>query len=330
MSPVTVASSDATLSANTVSPALDGYRRMAVLAAVVENGSIRRAARSLGLTPSAVSQQVRRLEQEAGAILLRRTTRRLSVTEAGAAFYEGCAAMVAAARSAHESLAALLDSPRGELGISAPAGFAAAHLVPALAPLLRAQPALRVRVVVTDEKVDLIQDRIDVAITIARPLPSSSLVRHHLADWVLGICAAPAYLERQGTPAKPAELARHEFVTLPRWHHGIDVLSGPEGRRYRVTALPRFTSNNQLLIKQLTLAGHGLSFQALPEVADELAAGLLVRVLPGWSLPGLSVDALVGARRQPVKVRLAIQALKDYLAPFQGVRRGHQRRTLAR
>ena len=205
---------------------MDRYRRMAILAAVVENRSIRRAARALGLTPSAVSQQVRRLEHEAGATLLRRTTRQLALTEAGAAFYEGCAAMVEAARSAHENLAAVLDSPRGELSLGAPAGFAAAHLVPALIPLLRAHPAMRLRTVVTDERIDLVQERIDLAIAISRPLPPSSLVRHHLADWDLGLVAAPAYLARHGTPAQPEALAGHDFVTLPRWHHGLDVLTG--------------------------------------------------------------------------------------------------------
>ena len=273
-----------------------------------------------------IEDSIRRLEQEAGTTLLRRSTRRVALTEAGAAFYEGCAAMVAAARAARERLSAVLDSPRGELSVAAPAGFAAAHLVPALTPLLRAQPALRVRVIVTDEKVDLVQERIDLAITISRPLSSSSLVRHHLADWELGLVAAPAYLARHGAPEEPGDLAGHDFVTLPRWHHGIDVLTGPDGRRYRVAAAPRFTSNNQLLIKQLTLAGHGLSFQALPEVAADLAAGQLVRVLRSWSLPGLSVDALVPARRQPVRVRSAIQALKDYLAVIgRGVRRRRTR-----
>lgn len=294
---------------------MDPYRRMAILVAVVESGSLRRAARELGLTPSAVSQQVRRLEQEAGASLLRRSTRRLALTQAGEAFYEGCAAMVAAARGAHERLAGLIDSPRGELSVSAPAGFAATHLVPALAAVLGEHPALNVRLLVTDEKVDLIQDRIDVAITIGRPLPSSSLVRHHLADWALGIVASPSYLSRRGMTADPSALAPHDFLTLPRWHHGGEVLVSPGGQRHNLTVAPRVISNNQLSIKQLTLAGRGLSFQALPEVAPELAAGHLVRVLPAWILTTLSVDALTPARaRPPAAVRVFVQALKDHLA----------------
>ena len=294
---------------------MDRYRRMAMLATVVEAGSIRGAARELGLTPSAVSQQLRRLEQEVGLTLLRRSTRRLALTEAGAAFYEGCAAMVAAARAAHEGLAALQDRVLGELAIGAPSGLVEAHLVPAMAPLLAAHPGLRMRLLVTDERVDLIRDRIDLAITIGRPLPSSSLVRHHLADWDLGLCGSPAYVARRGRPAEPGALVHHDFVSLPHWHHGSDVMTAPGGRRYRLAVRPRVVSNNQHVVRQLTLAGAGLSFQALPEVAAELADGRLVRLLPDWRLPGLSVDALTPSRVGPsVKVRLAIEALRRHMA----------------
>lgn len=287
---------------------------MAMLVAVVENGSIRRAAGQLGLTPSAVSQQISRLEKETGVTLLRRSTRRLALTEAGEAFYEGCVAMVAAARTAHDRLADLQDTPTGELRVSTPAGFAATHLGPALGPFLAAHPGLSLRLVVADEAVDLVRERVDLAITISRPLPSSSLVRHHLADWPLVLCAAPAYLASRGTPTHPDDLGGHDFLALPSWHHSSEELIGPDGRRHRLTVKPRVTSNNQYSIRQLTVMGLGLSFHVEPEIADELAAGTLVRVLPAWSAPVLSVDVLMPARaRQPVKIRLALDALRRHL-----------------
>lgn len=318
---------------------MDRYRRMEILAAVVQSGSIRRGARELGLTPSAVSQQIRRLEQETGVTLLRRTTRRLALTEAGEAFHEGCVAMVAAARSAHERLADLQEAPVGELRVSAPAGFAAIHLVTALAPFLAEHPALFLQLVVTDEPVDIIRERIDLAITISLPLPSSSLVRRHLADWPLVLCAAPAYLDRRGTPRTADDLADHDFLALPAWHHSADVLTGPDGQRYRVAVKPRVTSNNQFSIRQLTALGLGLSFHVEPEIAEDLASGRLVRVLPEWSSPTLSVDVLMPSRtRQPAKIRMAIDALRGCLeratgpprskpAPASSVRgrRGRQR-----
>jgi len=294
---------------------MDRYRRMAMLATVVESGSIRRTARELRLSPSAVSQQIKRLEQEIGVTLLRRSTRKLALTEAGEAFYEGCAAMVAAARSAHEGLAALQESAVGDLRISAPAGFAATHLVTALTPFLASHPALALHLVVTDEPLDIIRERIDLAITIDLALPSSSLVRRHLADWRLVLCASPQYLAKRGTPRTPRDLARHDFLALPPWHHSAEVLTGPGGKRFRVAVKPRVTSNNQFSIEQLTVQGLGLSFCVEPEIADDLVAGRLVRVLPDWSGQTLSVDVLMPRRtRQPAKIRMAIDALRAYLS----------------
>jgi len=238
--------------------------------------------------------------------------------------------MVAAARAAHDRLADLQDSPIGELRVIAPAQFASTHLVSALAPFLKAYPALSLQLIVTDESVDVIRDRIDLAITISRPLRDSGLVRHHLADWALVLCAAPAYLAERGTPRTPNDLSAHDLIALPAWHHASDVLTGPDGQRHRVGVRPRVTSNNQFSIRQLTLMGLGLSFHAEPEIAAELAAGRLVRVLPDWALEALSVDVLMPARkRQPAKIRMALDALRAYLAP-PGIARSRRRAIKAR
>lgn len=179
---------------------------------------------------------------------------------------------------------------------------------------MAAHPALSLRLVVTDEALDIIKERIDLAITISRPLPSSSLVRRHLADWPLVLVGAPAYLARRPAPRTPDDLAQHDFLALPSWHHSADVLTGPSGEVHRVVVSPRITSNNQFSIRQLTVMGLGLSFHVEPEVAEEIAAGRLVRVLPEWSSTTLSVDALMPARiRQPAKIRLALDVLRGYL-----------------
>jgi DNA-binding transcriptional LysR family regulator len=290
-------------------------RRMAMLVTVVENGSMRRASRTLGLTPSAVSQQIRQLERETGVTLLRRSTRRMVLTDAGEAFYEGCRTMVAAARSAHERLTGLQEGVLGELSISAPVGFATTHLARALVPLLEAHPGLSLRLLATDDLQDLMRERIDIAIAIGTAPPATSLVRRHLADWTNVIVAAPAYLKARGTPRTADDLAGHDFVALPVWHHGADVLKGPDGGRHRITFNRRVTSNNQLTLKQLAIAGCGLGLNVEPEVVEELADGGLVRVLPDWSLPMLGVDALLPPRtKQPAKVRAALEALTVYLS----------------
>ena len=294
---------------------MDPYLRMAIFAAVVRTGSVRGAAGELRVTPSAVSQQVRQLEEELGVALFGRAGRRLSLTDAGAAFYQGCAEMIRAAARAREDLAAYQHAPIGELSISAPTGLSSL-LAQALRPFLARSPKLSLRMVVTDEALDLVRDRIDLAISISRPLRDSSLVRRHLADWPLILCAAPAYLQRRGTPHAPGDLARHDLLALPPTHHPTDVLTGADGQEHRVAVKPRVVSNNQGLIRQLTLEGAGLSFQTAPEIRAELGDGRLIRVLPDWATQALSVDALMPARNpQPAKVRMALDVLKEHFAP---------------
>lgn len=290
---------------------------MATFAAVVRHGSVRGAAGELRVTPSAISQQVRQLEQELGVALFGRAGRRLSLTDAGAAFYQGCVEMIRAAERAREDLTAYQHAPVGELSISAPTGLSSL-LAQALQPFLARSPKLSLRIVVTDDSVDLVRDRIDLAISISRPLRDSSLVRRHVADWPLILCGAPGYLKRKGTPRAPGDLIRHDLLALPATHHPTDVLTGADGHEHRVTVKPRVVSNNQALIRQLTLAGAGLSFQSAPEVREELGDGRLVRVLPEWATQALSVDALMPARTpQPAKVRMALEAMKQHFVAEQ-------------
>jgi DNA-binding transcriptional LysR family regulator len=296
-------------------------RRMAIFVAVVDAHSMHAAARSLGLTPSAVSQQVRTLERETGVVLLNRSTRHLQLTSAGEAFYSGCRAMVEAARDAHERLATVRDAVAGELRLSTPVGFASTHLAPALAALLTAHPNLTLAIVATDEIRDLVRERIDVAVVIGVTPPATSYVRRHLADWTNVLVAAPAYLEARGRPRTPADLAGHAMLALPIWHHPADVFTGPQGEQVKLTHSRRITCNDQLTIRQLTLAGCGLSLHVEPEIADELDAGRLARVLPEWTLPRLSVDALVLPRTAHLpRVRAVVDALRTYLGQLTGPR----------
>ena len=147
--------------------AMEDLKRMAVFAAVVQHGSMSGAARALGMSTSAVSQQVRRLESDGGVTLLHRSTRKLALTEAGERYHAHCAAMAAAAGQARAELAAAREAPSGELRLSATVGFAR-HIAPALGALLAAHPALRLRLLVDDAPIDLIGARIDLAVRYGR------------------------------------------------------------------------------------------------------------------------------------------------------------------
>lgn len=292
---------------------------MAIFAAVVDARSMHAAARGLGLTPSAVSQQIRRLEREAGVVLLNRSTRRLQLTSAGDAVYAGCRAMVDAAHDAHQRLAAARDAVAGELRLSAPVGFAVTHLAPALAPVLQAHPGLGLGIVATDEIRDLDQARIDIAITIGVTAPATSYIRRHLADWTNVLVASPSYLVAHGVPRTPADLTGHALIAMPAWHHPADIFTGPNGEHARLPQTRRITCNHQLTIRQLTLSGCGLSLHVAPEIADDLAAGRLVHVLPDWTLPTLSVDVLVLPRTAHLpRIRAVVDALRTYLGRVSG------------
>ena len=225
---------------------MDRLRRMAVFARVVEARSISAAARELGMSPSAVSQQLRALERELAVVLLHRSTRRLTLSEAGQVFYEGCAAMTLAARQAEIRLAELRDELVGELRVAAPAGLAARHLA-ALATLLKAHPRLRLRLFADDERIDLIESRIDLAIRVAHPqrMLDSSLVARPLADLQEVLIAAPGYLAQRGTPADAEALARHEWLLLtPLGEPQFLDLTGPQEQVVRIRLDGRVAGNS--------------------------------------------------------------------------------------
>lgn len=302
---------------------MDDFKKLAVFAEVVRAGSLSAAGRFLGMSTSAVSQHLRALEQAHGVTLLHRSTRKLALTDAGARFAEHCQAMVDAAARARQQLALAHDAPEGELRVSAPVGFAR-HIAPALAPLLAEHPALKLRLLVDDAMIDLIDARIDLAVRAGRLADSNWAARRLCAfDWVL--CASPGYLARSGVPSRPADLLVHQWVASPREGLGVQLeLTGPDGARELLRIEPRITSNNQLTLQQLCATGLGLAQMPRPDIEQELRAGLLVPVLPGWRLPAMPVWAATPQRDgQPAKVRHAIAAIEAYLRGVAGAVDAH-------
>ncbi|MBL8276682.1 MAG: LysR family transcriptional regulator [Pelomonas sp.] len=286
---------------------LDQLKRMGVLAAVVRQGSFAAAARQLRTSTSAVSQQIRALEQDMGVTLLHRSTRKLSLTPAGERFHVGCAAMVAAAESAQAQLQQLRDAPEGELRIAMTVGFAR-QLGPVLAPLLAAHPGLRLHLQVEDGFTDLVAHRIDLAIRFGR-LPDSAWVAQRLGTLRTGLYAAPAYLAQQGVPTSPEALQAADWLML---QDGTDTPRTLPG--VNLTIRPRYTSNNQLSLQQLCEAGLGLALLGDEDVAESVAAGRLLKLSSAVTWPDLPVWALTPQRdTQPAKVRHAISALKAHL-----------------
>ena len=319
---------------------MDDLKPLAVFAEVVDAGSMSGAARRLGMSPSAVSQIVRALEQQGGVMLLHRSTRKLALTEAGERYYPHCKQLVEAARAAAASLQQARDAPTGELRVSAPVGFAA-HIAQALAPLLAAAPQLRLRLLVDDAMIDLIDARIDLAVRVGQ-LADSRWVARRLCDFEVILCAAPDYLARHGIPALPQDLSAHQWLasggdtvdnnqtTPPRQAraNGSSGAAGADptalwlnletagGERQRVALTTRIVSNNQVALHDLCLHGLGIARLAYADVKPALLRGALVRVLPEYRFGSVPVWAVTPNRdeAEAAKVRAAVEHLRRHFS----------------
>ncbi|MGE8212230.1 LysR family transcriptional regulator [Stenotrophomonas sp.] len=291
---------------------MDSFKRMALFAQVVQHGSMSAAARALGMSTSAVSQQLRALEQEAGVALLHRSTRRLALTDVGSRYYAACARLLDAAGEAAAELSAARQAPSGELRLSAPLGMAA-HIGPALGAWLQDNPQLRLHLFFDDGWTDLLQARIDLALRFGQ-LPDSDWMAQRLGSLQRWPCASPQWLQAHGMPTDPLQVPAADWLGVPQvpglvWQHR------DSGEERLVPAHPRIASQNQPAVLQLCQAGLGVAVLTSLDAAPLLADGHLQRLLPDWEVPALPAWAVTPHRQtQPAKVRQAIALLQDYLA----------------
>ena len=287
---------------------LDQLQAMAVFARVAETGSFSEAARRLGLSKAAVSKRVARLEARLGVALVNRTTRHLSLTEAGAAFHEPCRQLIADADAAEAAVGHLASAPRGRLRVNAPMSFGQRHLAPAIGAFMRSYPELSVELDLSDRTVDLVEEGYDLAVRIGA-LPDSSLVARRLAPLHRHLVAAPAYLDRAGRPEHPSDLADHACLRYAYLASGrVWRLDGGEA----VTVDGPLTANNGDVLLAAARDGMGIAFLPSFFTGPDLCAGMLERVLPGWTRePAGGIHAVFppGRARAP-KVR----AFTDFLA----------------
>ena len=291
---------------------MEDLSAMAVFARVVEMESFSGAARALGLSKSAVSKRVGRLEDRMGLRLLNRTTRRLSLTEAGAAFYQGCRRVVAEAEAAERAVTRLASAPRGRLKVNAPMSFGVRHLAPALPDFMARYPELNVDLTLNDRVVDLVEEGFDLAIRIA-PLAESSLIARRLAPNRLVLCAAPSYLAAHGAPRAVEDLKDHACL-LYSYQTAGDAwrLCGPGGER-RLAVTGRLRINNGDALLAAALGGLGVALLPCFICGQDLRAGRLIQVLPAWSGPADTAIAAVypASRNLSPKVRVFVDFLTE-------------------
>jgi DNA-binding transcriptional LysR family regulator len=293
---------------------MDRLTTLDLFVRIVDAGSFAAGAEQLGLSRALASRAVLDLETRLGTRLLNRTTRRLSLTEAGAAFYRRAQRITADVAEAEEEAAALHARPRGLLRVNAPMSFGVLHVAPVLAAYLERYPEVSVDLTLNDRVVDLVEDGYDLAIRIGR-LADSSLIARRLAPCRILLCAAPSYLAAHGTPAHPTDLTRHRCIA---YAYGGDrgdwVLTGPEGEvRVRVSA--RLQINNGDAIQAAIREGYGIARQPDFIAAADLAAGRMVQVLPEWRLPEIGIHAVYPpARTLSAKVRSFVDFLAERFA----------------
>ncbi|MFL6652466.1 MAG: LysR family transcriptional regulator [Sulfurifustaceae bacterium] len=295
---------------------LDHLTGMAVFAKVVEAKGFSNAARQLGLTKSAVSKRVASLERSLGVTLLHRTTRALSLTEAGRVLYRHAADTSRLAETARGSVSQLSETPRGTLRVTTAAPFGNLCLAPLLPKFFARYPDVRIHLSMTDRLVDLADEGFDLAIRLARKLPDG-LIARKLMPVQYVVCAAPSYLKRAPALRTPQDLARHNCLyfahgdVADKW-----VFDGPGGRQtVRITG--NLIVNHAEIIRDAVVAGMGVGLISTFTVARELKAGRLKVLLPKWKPQGSFGAAFYAVwlprRYLPSALRVFIDFLVEHL-----------------
>lgn len=289
---------------------MDRFQEMRAFAAVVEAGSFVGAADALGVSKAAVSRQVAELEARLGVRLLHRTTRRLSLTGEGEVFHARARELLGSLEEMEAEVAARSGRAVGTLKVSAPASFGVLHLAPLWPGFMARHPQVRLEVTLSDRVVDLVEEGFDVAVRIAR-LGDSSLVSRQLASTRLMLCASPRYLRKHGRPRHPSDLAEHAVIAYSLLSVGDDwQFTGPDGP-VQVRVQPRLRTNSGDTCRAIALGHEGIVLEPSFMVADDVAAGRLVHLLPEYRSLEFGIHAVYPSRRL---LAPKVRALVDYLA----------------
>lgn len=297
---------------------MDNLTDVAVFVRVVERGSFTRAADELELSRAVVSKYLTRLEARLGVRLLNRTTRRLSLTEAGAELFGASRAALDRIAEAEGAITRLQKEPRGTLKVNAPMSFGILELAPALPGFLSQYPDIQVDLRMDDRQVDLVEEGFDVGVRITQRLAESSLVARRLATCRQWVCAAPDYLAAHGVPETPEDLAAHNCI-LYQYASAANVwrFRAAGGRDIAVAVTGNLRANNGIAEREAAVRGVGILLTPSFYVGEELRSGRLRRLLPDYALPELGIFALYPKRNHvPPKVRVFV----DFLARHFGGR----------
>lgn len=297
---------------------MDRLDELAVFVAIIDDGSLARAARRLRRSPPAVTRALAALEDRMGARLVERTTRRLSPTETGRELAQRARALLGEYDAAMLSLSG--TPVRGLLRVTAPLQFGRRHVAPIVTGFLDAFPEMRVELVLNDRNLDLIEDGIDVAVRIGH-LSDSALLARRVGEVRRVVVASPGYLAQHGAPKTPAELTRHDTVFGSARSEALEWRFGAPGRGAVVRLSPRLLVNEVEAQLIAVRSGRGIARVLSYQVADDLAAGTLVRLLPAFEPPPLPVQLVApGGSHMAPKIRAFLDYAADPLRQLRVIR----------
>lgn len=298
---------------------MDTFSGMRLFTEVVDGGSFSAAARHLGMAPSSVARGIGALEDELGVRLLNRTTRKLSLTEAGRLYHERSRRILAEVEDAKLSITQLEAAPRGTLRLSIPVVFGRLHIAPALPAFLACHPAVQVDLSLTDALVDLVEEGVDLAIRISE-LKDSSLIARRLAPNRRVICASPSYLERVGTPTTPEELSRHNCLVYKRQSNRATWRLRDREQTHEIEVRGSLWANNADALHAAALEGLGLAILPTWMVGPDVRRSALRVLFPDYQVSPTALDTSIYAvfpysRHLSPKVRALIDFLIKRFSP---------------
>lgn len=293
---------------------MDRLDSMRAFTKVVERGGFAAAAREMGLSRSVVNKSVISLENELGAQLLRRSTRQVTPTELGLAFYDRCLRILNDFEEALSSVKALHEHPQGNLRLNAPMSFGTLHVAAIVADYMQAYPDVHVELVLNDRFIDPIEEGFDITLRIGEDLPSTSLMARSIVPVKLVVCASPGYLDSASEPTHPTELRRHRCL-----HYGYQTsgsqwrLAGPDGERSYPISCAMWSNNGEAL-RQAAIQNQGIALLPTFIIGKDLQEGQLQTILPDYPPPSITLCALYPRHRHlSAKVRLFIELLEARL-----------------
>ncbi|TQV83298.1 LysR family transcriptional regulator [Denitrobaculum tricleocarpae] len=281
---------------------------------VVEEGGFAKAARGMGMATSSLTRQVNALETHLGTLLLNRSTRSVTLTDAGARYFEQAVRILEDLEEANRSVSEREGPPRGLLRISLPVAFARLHIAPAIPEFLRACPDIELDLFLSDGLVSLVEERVDLAVRIGS-LTSSSLVARKLAPHRRVLCASPAYLEEHGTPRAPSDLTEHDCLTFS-YSKGDQhwKFAGPSGGQ-SVRVKGRLRANNSEMLRTAAIDGAGVILMPSWLIGADVEAGRLCRLLDDWEVnAGESVEGIHAVYLPNRRGSKKVKAFIDFLA----------------